>query len=131
MLPKSLSRDGPTSLFATISTIGPESFVAVCSAADAGRSRNEAPFAEDIRPIADVEFPSKKSGDPPIRKRFALNRFCCDGLYHGPVSVPEDAGVGVARVTFSFDSWKEAKVMPTTVTIPIDDPTSSKFEPNK
>ena len=35
--------------------------------------------------------------------------------------VPEEAGNGKAKVTYSFDSWKEGKVKPTTIEIPIKD----------
>ena len=41
-------------------------------------------------------------------------------LYHGPVRVPEEAGSGKAKVTFSFDAWKEGKVAPSTVELPIE-----------
>lgn len=33
-------------------------------------------FPNDVRPVADIEFPSKKMGDPPIKRRFTLDRFC-------------------------------------------------------
>jgi hypothetical protein len=35
------------------------------------------------------------------------------------VRVPEEAGAGKAKVTYSFDAWKEGKVQPTTIEIPI------------
>ena len=35
--------------------------------------------------------------------------------------VPEEAGQGKAKVTYLFDSWKEGKVKPTTIEIPIRD----------
>ena len=69
----------------------------------------------------DVEFPAKKPDDPPLKKRYALDQFCCDGLYYGLVQVPDEAGVGKAKVTFSFDTWKGMKVAPTTVEIRIDE----------
>ncbi len=34
--------------------------------------------------------------------------------------VPEEAGPGKARVTFSFVAWKEGKAAPSTVEIPLE-----------
>lgn len=33
--------------------------------------------------------------------------------------VPDEAGEGIAKVTFSFDAWKAGTVAPTTITIPV------------
>jgi hypothetical protein len=33
-------------------------------------------FGEGVHPFVDVEFPPRKNGDPPIRKRYALDQFC-------------------------------------------------------
>jgi hypothetical protein len=123
-LPRSLKRTGePTTLFACVATDGENSHVAVCSPADANEERGtKAPFPRGVHPVVDVEFPAKNPGGPPIKKRYPLDQFCCDGFYRGPVRVPEEAGVGKARVTFSFDAWKGAKVAPTTVEIPVEDP---------
>lgn len=41
---------------------------------------------------------------------------------HGPVRVPDEAGAGKAKLTFSFGSWKAARVAPSTVEIPIVEP---------
>jgi hypothetical protein len=38
------------------------------------------------------------------------------------VRVPEEAGLGKARVTFSFAAWKEGKVAPSTVELPVAKP---------
>ena len=35
--------------------------------------------------------------------------------------VPDEAGLGVAKITMSFDDWKEGKVTPATVEIPVMD----------
>ena len=40
--------------------------------------------------------------------------------------VPDEAGLGTAKVTFSFDAWKEGKVASSTVEIPVVKP-----DPNK
>jgi hypothetical protein len=38
------------------------------------------------------------------------------------VRVPEEAGIGPAKVTFSFDSWKEVRVAATTIEVPVVKP---------
>jgi hypothetical protein len=38
------------------------------------------------------------------------------------VRVPDEAGEGKARLTFSFDTWKEGKVAPSTIEVPIAEP---------
>jgi hypothetical protein len=35
-------------------------------------------------------------------------------LFHGPVRVPENTKLGTARVTFSFDAWKEGRAASST-----------------
>jgi hypothetical protein len=40
-------------------------------------------------------------------------------LFHDPVRVPEEAGNGTAKVTLSFPDWKEGKVAPSIVKIPL------------
>jgi hypothetical protein len=35
-------------------------------------------------------------------------------LFHGPVRVPAEATLSKAKVTFSFDAWKEGQVAPST-----------------
>jgi hypothetical protein len=42
------------------------------------------------------------------------------------VRVPEDAGSGVARVTFSFETWSEGKVSSSTIELPIAEPEKTK-----
>jgi hypothetical protein len=42
------------------------------------------------------------------------------------VRVPEEAGSGLAKVTYSFDAWKEGNVKPTTIEIPIKDAEGEK-----
>jgi hypothetical protein len=37
------------------------------------------------------------------------------------VRVPDDAGTGMARVTFSFDAWQQAGVARNTIAIPISE----------
>jgi hypothetical protein len=47
-------------------------------------------------------------------------------VFHGPVRVPNEVGVGEAKVTLSFDTWKEAKVAPSTITILVREPEPDK-----
>jgi hypothetical protein len=42
------------------------------------------------------------------------------------VRVPDAAGKGAAKVTLSFPDWKEGKVIPATVTIPIMESNQTK-----
>ena len=127
MLPKSLKRDGPTDLYATVSTEGNQSRVCVCSPGDTQEERRQkAPFPQGVHPIATVEFPGKKPGDPPIKKRYPLDQFAADGLFRGAVRVPKEAGAGKAKVTFSFDAWEGAHVASTTIEIPLDEPRAEK-----
>jgi len=43
-------------------------------------------------------------------------------LFHGPVRVPDGVGAGAAKVTFSFDDWKDGKVKASTVELPVRKP---------
>jgi hypothetical protein len=45
------------------------------------------------------------------------------------VRVPDEAGGGKAKVTFSFDAWKAVKVAPSTIEIPLTE--SSKEDDKK
>jgi hypothetical protein len=38
------------------------------------------------------------------------------------VRVPDEAGYGVAKVTFSFDAWKEVKVKASTIELRVTKP---------
>ena len=40
-------------------------------------------------------------------------------LFHGPVRVPEEAGLGHAKVTLLFDAWKGRKVPPATAEVSV------------
>jgi RNA polymerase sigma factor (sigma-70 family) len=127
-LPSVLRRTGePTKLCAAIYTKGDQSIVAVCSPAATEESRRQkSPFPRGIHPFVDVEFPAKKPTDPPLKIRVPLDQFCCDGIYHGSLKVPAEAGVGKAKATFSFDAWKGINVLPTTHEISIEDPQVDK-----
>jgi hypothetical protein len=49
-------------------------------------------------------------------------------LFHNPVRVPEEVGVGKAKVTISFPDWKGAKVAAMSLEVPVKDsePPNSK-----
>jgi hypothetical protein len=38
------------------------------------------------------------------------------------VRVPDEAGSGMAKVTFSFENWQEGKVASSTIELPIVEP---------
>jgi hypothetical protein len=40
-------------------------------------------------------------------------------VFRGAVPVPAEAGNSAVKLTFSFDAWKEGKVAPSTVSLPI------------
>jgi hypothetical protein len=42
-------------------------------------------------------------------------------LFHGPVRVPDEAGNGMAKVTFSFAAWDAGKVSSSTIELPISE----------
>jgi RNA polymerase sigma factor (sigma-70 family) len=129
-LPKALRKTAEaTDLYAVVTTPCENGWVCVCSSDD--RDRQQSPFPAGIHPFVDVEFPAMKPGDPPVKKRYPLDQFCADGCFRGPVLVPTDAGPGKAKVTFSFDAWKGAKVAPTTVVIPVVEPQVDRNDPSK
>ena len=132
-LPRSLPRTGqPADLMAGVVTLGKDSIVTVCSPENTPEGRRaKSPFPKGVYPVADVEFPPKKPGDPPIKKRYPLDQHVVEGCFRGPVRVPDEAGTGKAKVTFSFDAWRGAKVAPSTFEIPVDAPSEEKKDPLK
>jgi hypothetical protein len=40
--------------------------------------------------------------------------------FWGSVRVPSEAGKGKAKVTLSFPDWKEGKVTPATIEVPVE-----------
>jgi RNA polymerase sigma factor (sigma-70 family) len=124
--------DKPTELLAGVVTDGGDSRVAVCcaEASDEGR-REKTPFPAGVYPFVEVEFPAAKPGDPPLKRRYALDRHVFDSIYRGAVPVPAEAGVGKAKLTFLLDNWKGFQVAPGTVEIPIEDPPAKKKDANK
>jgi hypothetical protein len=47
-------------------------WVAVCS----HLGLDEGTFPDGVRPVADIEFPPKSPGAPPVRRQYVLDRFC-------------------------------------------------------
>jgi hypothetical protein len=82
----------------------------------------------DADPIAQVEFPSKAAGKPPIKLEVKLDERGGGGhcSFHGTVRVPAEAGKGKAKVTVSFPAWKEGKVVPATFEVPIEEGKAAK-----
>jgi hypothetical protein len=63
-----------TDLQATIGTMDPKRGCWVVVKTHQGADK--CLFLDGVRPVADIEFPSKKAGDPPIKQRYALDHFC-------------------------------------------------------
>jgi len=47
-------------------------------------------------------------------------------MFHDPVRVPGEVGIGKAKVTVSFPDWNGAKVSATTLEVPVKEPEPSK-----
>jgi predicted choloylglycine hydrolase len=78
-------------------------------------------FPEGVRPVAVVEFPPKDRNGTTVKKCYHLDKFCCRGQFFGPVQVPPEAGLGKAKVTFSFETWTEGRARPSTAELPVVD----------
>jgi hypothetical protein len=52
-------------------------------------------------------------------------------LFHGPVRVPDDAGTGKAKLTFSFDAWQGAGVRRSQTELPITEADAQSQATNK
>jgi hypothetical protein len=75
LLPASLQKTEKTKdLFAGVGMNAENSFVCLNSRDD--KNRTQSPFPEGVHPFVDVEFPPQRTGDPPIKKRYSLNKFC-------------------------------------------------------
>lgn len=72
-------------------------------------------------PVAEVVFPPSEPGTKPLRAKVVLEGRCCGTRFFGRSRVPEAAGTGKAKVTLSFDAWKEGKVAPATFEVPVVD----------
>ena len=72
------------------------------------------------RLTAEIKYPSQKEGGKPIqvKEEFKISprgsRFS-----FGPVRVPDEAGNGKAKLTFSLPNWPEGKVAPATIEVSV------------
>jgi WD40 repeat protein len=70
----------------------------------------------DAYPVADITFPPKTPGEKPIRQKYTLKPW---GIFSDRIQVPVAAGEGMARIELSFDAWKDGRVGPATVQVPV------------
>lgn len=61
----------PSMLQVDVGTFNARSGAAVCP----NRGRTSA-FPPGVHPVADIQFPPKRHGDPPVRKQYPLDGFC-------------------------------------------------------
>jgi RNA polymerase sigma factor (sigma-70 family) len=76
-------------------------------------------FPADLHPMAEINMPSKTDSKETINLLLSLKERCCGTQFHGPVQVPEAGGQGKAKVTLSFLDWKQGKVAPAVVELPM------------
>jgi hypothetical protein len=74
-----------------------------------------------ISPRMEIELPGKGKGAPPTKATVPLRR-TGQAIFIGTVRVPNDIGVGKAKVHLSFPDWKEFDVAPTTREVPVTEP---------
>ena len=80
-------------------------------------------FPRDVHPTADVEFPPLSPDDSPLKTSYTLGKFCCGAVFAGPIRVPDSVGIGSAKER-RFDTWPAGAVRPSTIELPILDPSS-------
>ncbi len=76
-------------------------------------------FPDEVRPVVEVEYPAVLGTEPPIKKTYPLNGYRCGAAFRGKLPVPDGVGSGKAKVRLSFDSWKEGRVSPSEVELPV------------
>jgi hypothetical protein len=131
IVPKSLKRSDPTTLWVRAVTEGENSIVGTLATLDPNEKQDDPTRRPaGVHPFADVVFPAKKPGDPDLKRRYPLDQVW-QGFYRGTVTVPAEVGVGRGKITFSFDSWPGTKVAPCTLDIPIEDPPAEEAQPKK
>jgi hypothetical protein len=86
-------------------------------------------FPQGVVPVVEVQFPPAAPNAEPIKKRYPLDQCRYGAVFLGPILVPEEAGLGNAKVTLSFDGWKEGNVMPATMELPVVASSPDKVEP--
>jgi hypothetical protein len=65
--------DKPTDLYGGAGTMDAEHG---CWVAVVSHNGDKSAFPEGVFPIVDVQFPPKRPGDPPLKKRYQLDKFC-------------------------------------------------------
>jgi hypothetical protein len=70
-------------------------------------------------PVATIEFPPKMKDGSRVTQSYPLEKFCCGAVFYTNVETPADAGVGTAKITYSFDAWPEGHVSSSTVEMPV------------
>jgi RNA polymerase sigma factor (sigma-70 family) len=78
----------------------------------------------DAQPSAEIRFPAKARGGEPVVRKISLKSSPANAFFYSAVEVPEEAGLGVAKVMLTFEAWKEAHVIPSTAELPVTDPTA-------
>jgi RNA polymerase sigma factor (sigma-70 family) len=74
---------------------------------------------EDVRPVVEIRFPAKEGGQKEVTRKYVLERDTPNARFLCPALVPDEAGLGMAKVTMTFPDWKEGRVAPATVAIPV------------
>ncbi len=74
-------------------------------------------------PVGEAEFPAAKMGDKPLTSKidFAEAEKGCTFCFYCSFSVPQAAGNGAGKLTMSFPAWKEQKIGPGIISLPIAD----------
>jgi hypothetical protein len=67
-------------------------------------------IAENEHPLAEIEFPSRKPGEPAIKSRLSLPYRIAGDEFYGILPVPKEAGDGKARITLSFPDCEEVPI---------------------
>jgi RNA polymerase sigma factor (sigma-70 family) len=79
-------------------------------------------FPGGIYPVAVIAVPTKANPSKMVNVEYILNNRCCGTQFYGPVALPEGADGGNAKITLSFPAWKEGKVSPAVVELPMVGP---------
>jgi hypothetical protein len=74
---------------------------------------------KDAQPTAELEFPRKQPGGPPVKVKLVLKERCWSCRFHDTVRVPEEVGRGDARITLSYPSWPKGNVAPAVFKLPV------------
>jgi hypothetical protein len=68
----------------------------------------------------EIRFPAKEPGQQPVTWKYVLQA-CCGNRFYCTAWVPEESGLGMAKVAVTFANWKQVPVAPATVEIPVVD----------